>query len=294
MADLHLERAAALNGEQVDQLQRLVAEVAAVDGASPLSEQSVLDVTYDGSADGVLLTSNGDLVGYAHVDHRTAPPTVELVGREPAELRVLAEHVLEGTPTGTQIWAHGQRSRLTPILSDLGLTKSRELLQLRRKLTADLPAPVWPDGVTVRTFVMGRDEAAWLAVNNASFDGHPEQSGWTIDDISRREQQPWFDPAGFFLAERQGAIVGFHWTKVHAAAPPDGQSIGEVYVVGVDPSMQGLRLGSALTAVGLQYLRDRGLATVMLYVDASNTSAVHVYERLGFARWDVDTCFTTC
>jgi mycothiol synthase len=165
---------------------------------------------------------------------------------------------------------------------------------MRRSLLAPLAAPELPDGIRLRPFVVGADEAEFLRVNNAAFDWHPEQGGWDLDQVKLREAEPWFDPEGFLLAvDDEDRLLGFHWTKVHAhdGNGRDHEPIGEVYVLGVDPAARGMRLGSALTLAGLQHLRDRGLRQVMLYVEGDNDAAVRVYRDLGFTRWDTDVSY---
>lgn len=151
-----------------------------------------------------------------------------------------------------------------------------------------LPEVRLPDGVTLRSFVPGRDDEEFLRVNNAAFDWHPEQGGWTRHELDERVGEDWFDPAGFLLAtDGGGTLLGYHWTKVHPATT-DEPALGEVYVLGVDPAAHGRGLGRVLTLAGLHHLRDRGLGTVLLYVEADNGPAVRVYERLGFTVHAVD------
>jgi mycothiol synthase len=59
-------------------------------------------------------------------------------------------------------------------------------------------------------------------------------------------------------------------------------------VLGIDPDAQGMRLGRALTDLGLAHLRSLGLSQVLLYVEEDNTAAVRLYEGRGFARFSVD------
>jgi mycothiol synthase len=53
-------------------------------------------------------------------------------------------------------------------------------------------------------------------------------------------------------------------------------------VLGVDPAEHGGGLGRSLSRIGLRHLAEQGLTSVLLYVDAHNSSAVAVYRRLGF------------
>ena len=75
---------------------------------------------------------------------------------------------------------------------------------------------------------------------------------------------------------------------MHPAGEAGDQPIGEVYVLGIDPDAQGMRLGRALTDLGLAHLRARGLSRVLLYVEEDNTAAVSLYERSGFTRHTID------
>jgi mycothiol synthase len=299
-----ISAAGRISESQTAEVLRLVAAATDVDGVSPLSEHVLLHLRYGGDpeARNLLLTEEGELAGYAHLDP-TDPvegPSGELV-IHPAHrdhglgLALTRALLAEAGPRPLRLWAHGDLPAAAALARAVGFERVRALWTMRRPLQAPLGKPQLPERITIRTFVAGRDEDAWIAVNHAAFAGHPEQGAWTRADLDLREREPWFDPEGFFLAEREGRLVGFHWTKVHGShpgAPAHGhEAIGEVYVVGVRPSEQGSGLGRALTLTGLHYLRSRGLPEVMLYVDEANTAAIRLYESLGFTHRDTDVMF---
>lgn len=289
--ELAPEEAAAVAG--------LIERAARTDGQPAVSEQGRLQLR-GGVRPGVrhvLLYSRGEeaeeLVAYGQLED-TDPveaPAAELVvhpgHRGRGHGRALGSELLEQSGRRLRVWAHGGHPAARHLAQTLGLTMFRELRQMRRSLTdLELPEPVLPEGVSVRTFQPGTDDAAWLEVNAAAFAHHPEQGSLIQRDLDDRKGEAWFDPKGFFLAEEDGRLVGFHWTKVHA---DDG--LGEVYVLGVRPGAQGGGLGKALTTVGLRHLAGQGLPTAMLYVDADNAAAVSVYERMGFATHETDLMY---
>ena len=59
----------------------------------------------------------------------------------------------------------------------------------------------------------------------------------------------------------------------------------------VDPDFAGLGLGRALVLAGLDHLARAGITVGMLYVDAANTPAVKLYEKLGFTVDHVDRAY---
>jgi mycothiol synthase len=210
----------------VRQVSRLdtadVAEIVALthaagdaDGAYPLSEHVMLHLRHGGDtpATHILAYSDGHLVGYAHVDPTDAVegPSAELcvhplfrrkgLGRAlvMAAMAAAAEH---DPSQRLRLWAHGDHPSANALALSLGFARTRVLWQMRRSLFAPVDAPTLPEGVVLREFQPGADDAAWLAVNSRAFADHPDQGKWTIDDLHIRLAESWFDPAGFLLAVR--------------------------------------------------------------------------------------------
>lgn len=298
---VRVENRERLDEREITEVLDVVEAATETDGVRPLNEHVMLHLRYGGDrrARSLLLYDGDALAGYAHVDptDEVEGPSGELVIRPAHRSRGhgkrLLRAVLELTDGRLRLWAHGDHPGAGALAESLGFVRMRSLWQMRRSLFAPLPAIALPADVRLRAFVPGQDEEAWLKVNAAAFASHPEQGAWTLEDVRRREAESWFDPAGFFLAFRGDRLVGFHWTKIHGSSPEEHghEPIGEVYVVGIDPSQQGTGLGKALTVTGLGHLRARGLAQAMLYVDEANTAAIRLYESLGFSRWDVDVMY---
>jgi mycothiol synthase len=274
-----------LTNDEVAAVLEVAEEAAGADGVRPVGESALLRLRDGG---GAVLAYDGDtLAGVAVLDGDSGELAVRPALRRRGHGRALVTALADQVET-LNVWAHGELPGAVALADSLGFERFRALWQMRRPFGEPLPEVAVPAGVVLRTFEVGRDEDAWVRVNARAFAHHPEQGRWTRADLERREREPWFSPAGFFLAERDGALAGFHWTKVHD--DEDGP-IGEVYVVGVDPDAQGLGLGRTLTLAGLRHLDGLGLPAVMLYVDESNTPATALYTTLGFEHRSTDAMY---
>jgi mycothiol synthase len=290
-----------LSASEVSEVLALAAAAEEADGVYPLSEDVLLQVRHSsaaaasgGSARVHLLSYADDsLAGYAFLD-RSDPegPSGELVVAPRFRLRGHGRALLAAAGAGPmRFWAHGDQPAARAFAQKAGFARVRVLFQMRRSLADPLPDAPLPAGVTLRGFRPGHDEKAWLAVNARAFAHHPEQGRWTTADLEMREQEPWFDPAGFLLAvDIEDKLLGFHWTKVHPATG-EGPAIGEIYVLGVDPGGHRRGLGRALSVAGLHHLADAGLTDAMLYADESNVAAVALYRGLGFQVYAADVSY---
>lgn len=287
-------------------LDELCAAAERIDGAAPLDEATWRSLRHDPwtghslvvtTDDGALHSGtpapdsawSGAALRMAGEVHLVVAPTHRrsgLGGR-------LLDRLLGDTPPELTLtaWAHGGHPGAARLAATRGFEAVRDLWVLRRPAGVPLPALAIVPGVAVIPYTpVWADEV--LRVNAAAFAHHPEQGAMDAEDLARRMDAPWFDPAGLLLAVEArpdadpgapGSLLGFHWTKRHSAR------LGEVYVVAVDPSAQGRGLGRLLTLAGLHHLADAGIHDIHLYVEADNAPAVATYTRLGFVHAPSDT-----
>ncbi len=280
-------------------VQMLLRAAAIHDGRPPLSDHLRLELEHGESPGfaGMMLAGDDHLAGYGQLATINGIRNVELVVDPddradrsiPRELLSTAVEVVARDGGGlVQWWAFDATDADDELAASAGFTPSRSLLQMRCPLPTGRRVEV-----ATRPFVPGRDDDAFLAVNNRAFASHPEQGGWTRETLRQREGEPWFDPAGFLLHERDDRLAAFCWTKLHTELQTgEDPVLGEIYVIGVDPDFQGLGLGTQLTLAGLASIADRGVRTGMLYVEGDNQVAVTMYEHLGFTVHRTDRAYT--
>ena len=216
-------------------------------------------ISVGGDRDGTVIEL--DASQWRNYDHDSSAMTLAL------------QRVLDKLTGALSVWVDHPDESTNSGLARLGLQFQRDLYRMQRSLPMDQTTDI-----ETRSFVAGRDEQAWVEVNNRAFAWLREQSGWTVEMVIKREAEDWFDPDGFRIYEKDGRLAAYCWTKVH---PDEDPPAGEVYVIAVDPDFHGQGLGRALTLAGYQHLAAQGLTSGILYVDADNTTAVTLYKDLG-------------
>ncbi len=274
-------------------------------GHEALNEATWVDITHPGpDSAGFLATGEGRLLGYAHVaradntdgtvagefsvglvvDPSTDPDTIVA-----PLLDAVAAHATRIGGTTLVLWRFAPTAAEDARLRAAGFTPVRELYQMR------VPLPLaevahWPEGISLRMFEPGRDDEAWLGVNNRAFRSHAEQGGWTVETLQRRMAEEWFDPSLFLLAVDHDGILGFNWCKLHEATATE-PVLGEIFVIGVDDRARGRRVGRPLAVTGLDLMAKRDAPVGMLYCASDNQPALRLYRSLGFGVHRVDRAY---
>ena len=91
-----------------------------------------------------------------------------------------------------------------------------------------------------------------------------------------------------WVAIDAGSTLGFVAVKLHSE-----DTMGEIYMVAVDPDFQGRGIGSALIEFSLDRMKDAGMSIAMVETggDPGHSPARHTYEKVGFELWSVARYF---
>lgn len=275
----------ALTPTMQEALRGLVAAITEHDGISPINESASLGIEGAREADFYFMGKRSDPHGFVVCDERDG---TLLVGVHPHHRRAgigteLLTEALRAHPESAA-WAFGTLPGAPQLAARVGMAPVRELLRMEKPVTGPGPAASAPSPYTIETYTPA-DREQVVAVNAAAFAHHPEQGRLTVAEFDDLTRQPWFDPAGLFVAKSDGAVAGFHWTKRH----PEG--LGEVYVIAVAPEHEGRGLGRVLLEAGLNHLAQQGDSRIQLYVEGDQKRVVQLYHNAGFEIVQTDTSY---
>jgi mycothiol synthase len=185
-------------------------------------------------------------------------------------------------------WVNEREQATNTAYVQAGYSVVRHSYHMHIELDTEPPAPVWPDGITLRSFVPGQDETIVAWVDREAFRDH-----WGFverpfeDDVNMVRhwmQGPDFDPAVWYMAmasDGQGGerCVGISLNRTQA----DGDAaMGWIGSLGVLREYRQRGLATALLHHSFGEFFRRGKQRVGLGVDAQNlTGALRLYERVG-------------
>jgi mycothiol synthase len=245
-----------------------------------LSDLAMFLAETDGRAVGYVDIRDDDHLRFP-VDLRVAP---EAWGTGVAEVLLAAavawarERAVDGAVL--RVFTAERDEEVQRVLAASGYRPIRHSFVMEIELGDRLEAPVWSDGITVRTFDPDRDEQAVYECHQESFADHWGFHGQPIERWREHNvDSERFDPELWWLAEEDGELAGICLNQWHWSGDPAFGWIGDL---GVRRAWRRRGLGLALLRHSFADFAARGATRVGLGVDAENTTgAVRLYERAG-------------
>jgi len=191
----------------------------------------------------------------------------ELVGRAP-----------EGTRVSLRAWVNARYEPARAFARGRGYQPIRRFWRMEIDMADEPPAaPVWPAGITVRTFEPARDARATYEATEEAFADHWGHVAASFEDWMKRTEGETFDPSLWWLAVDGDAIVGTALCSRYL-------EIGWVGTLGVRRAWRGRGLGEALLRHAFVEFHRLGRRRVALGVDSESlTGATRLYERAGMS-----------
>ncbi|MBE9094118.1 GNAT family N-acetyltransferase [Tychonema sp. LEGE 07203] len=102
---------------------------------------------------------------------------------------------------------------------------------------------------------------------------------WRVNQQKAIENVCAAEDTNVWVAIDAGSTMGFVAVKLHSES-----SMGEIYMVAVDPDFQGRGIGSALTEFAVNWMKDAGMSVAMVETggDPGHVAARRTYEKAGF------------
>jgi mycothiol synthase len=173
------------------------------------------------------------------------------------------------------------------LLRDAGYETARWFIDMVRPTLEDIVEPPMPDGLEIRPVTPDQHEAIWRA-NREAFRDHWGGSDESLEQLRRILEDPDTDPSLWLVAWDGGEVAGGVWNDIHPAEnEAHGIRRGWLGSVFTRRAWRRRGLASALIGRSLRLLRDRGMTSAILSVDADNPSgALGLYESAGFVVHD--------
>jgi len=133
--------------------------------------------------------------------------------------------------------------------------------------------------LSIRRFVLGRDEADWLRVWNVVYGVRWDVAPMTLEQFRNMEKSPDFDFEGRFIADlddKPAGIIHAHIDKLRE------EKKGFVRVFAVAPEFRGQGIEEKLAENALEELKNRGMKIAQCSADSEQEGIIHLWESLGF------------